>query len=170
MTKSKFLFTAILATMISAGAWAYAPGDTTADGSTAVGTGAHDVYEDVLPTDADASAGIAGVTYVNRVANRAGAAAQAAENHAAHASASASAAQSSANAAAGAASAALNEKVSLPTGTNDSLIKNVGTNVRPVYVNDGTAAVVQSIAIPVGGENFAETITSANVAKIWIEE
>lgn len=103
MTKSKFLFTAILATMISAGAWAYAPGDTTADGSTAVGTDAHDVYTDALPTDAEAGAGIAGVTYVNRVANRAGAAAQAAENHAAHASASASAAQSSADAAAAAA-------------------------------------------------------------------
>lgn len=102
MTKSKFLFTAILATMISAGAWAYAPGDTTADGSTAVGTGAHDVYVDA-PTDDEAGAGIAGVTYVNRVANRAGAAAQAAENHAAHASASASAAQTSADAAATAA-------------------------------------------------------------------
>ena len=105
MTKSKFLFTAILAIMISAGAWAYAPGDTTADGSTAVGTDAHDVYVDA-PTDGEAGAGIAGVTYVNRVANRAGAAAQAAEDHAAHASKSASAAQSSADAAAGAASAA----------------------------------------------------------------
>lgn len=106
MTKSKFLFTAILATMISAGAWANAPGDTNDDGSIKVAAGAHDVYVDVEPTDGEAGAGIAGVTYVNRVANRAGAAAQAAENHAAHASASASAAQTSADSAADAASAA----------------------------------------------------------------
>lgn len=66
-------------------------------------------------------------------------------------------------------SAALNEKVSLPTDTNDSPIKNVGTNARPVYVNNGTAAAVESITIPVGSENFANTITSANVAKIWIQ-
>ena len=102
MTKSKFLFTAILATMISAGAWAYAPGSEPNGVVADPTTGAHDVYEDA-PTDAEASAGIAGVTYVNRVANRAGAAAQAAEDHAAHASASASAAQSSADAAAAAA-------------------------------------------------------------------
>ena len=160
MTKSKFLFTAILATMISAGAWANTPTASEAANGTA-----HDVYTDA-PTTGEASAGIAGVTYVNRVANRAGAAAQAAENHAANASASAAAAQSSADAAAGAASAALNEKVSLPTDTNDNPIKNVGTNARPVYVNDGTAAAVQSITIPVGSENFATTITKNIIAPI----
>ncbi|MBR6684835.1 MAG: hypothetical protein IKL37_01050 [Alphaproteobacteria bacterium] len=161
MTKSKFLFTAILATMISVGAWANAP---TTDTEREEGT-VHDVYN---PTGL-AESGIAGVTYVNRVGEMAGAAAAAAEAHAADASKSAYAAQSSADAAAGAASAALNEKVSLPADTNDSPIKNVGTNARPVYVNNGTAAAVQSITIPVGSENFATTITSTNVAKIWIQ-
>ena len=61
----------------------------------------------------------------------------------------------------------LNEKVSLPTDTNDKPIKNVGANARPVYVNNGTAAAVESITIPVDADNFENATTTA---KIWIQK
>lgn len=143
MTKSKFLFTAILATMISAGAWAYDPGTPSDKGATAT-EGAHDVYVDA-PTDDEAGAGIAGVTYVNRVANRAGAAAQAAENHAAHASASASAAQTSADAAAtAAADAASAAEVAKNITAGDGVV------VTDMLGDDGETVVGKKIAVNPG--------------------
>ncbi len=95
MRKNSYIFTAILAIVVSTGAWADAP-DSVPDGVvTDPTTGAHNVYRPENLADS----GIAGVTYVNRVGEMAGAAAQAAEAHAAHASKSASAAQSSADSA-----------------------------------------------------------------------
>lgn len=143
MTKSKFLFTAILAIMISAGAWAYDPGTPSDKGATAT-EGAHDVYVDA-PTDDEAGAGIAGVTYVNRVANRAGAAAQAAENHAAHASASASAAQTSADTAADAAADAASAAEVAKNITGDE-----GIVVTDALGDDGKTVVGKKIAVNPG--------------------
>ena len=109
MRKNSYIFTAILAIVVSTGAWASTPTAKEAQDGTS-----HTVYTNA-PIEGEASEGIAGVTYVNRVANRAGAAAQAAENHAAHASKSAydaataaSNAQTSADAAATAANSITN--------------------------------------------------------------
>ncbi len=87
MLKQKFFFAVSFIAMLAAGV-AHA---NTASGD-AVGT-AHTVYTAAnnkgSSTVTDASSGIAGVTYVNRMVNVAGNAAQQAENHAASAGASA---------------------------------------------------------------------------------
>ena len=98
MIKTKFVFAVSLVAMLAvSSAWANAPGT-----GESVGT-AHEVYGESLSEEAT---GIAGVSYVNRVVNKAGASAQAAEAHAAAAGQSALDAASSAAAAASSAQSA----------------------------------------------------------------
>ncbi len=92
MIKTKFVFAVSLVAMLAvSSAWANAPGNGESVGD------AHEVYGESLSEEAT---GIAGVSYVNRVVNKAGASATAAEAHAAAAGASALAAAESAKKAA----------------------------------------------------------------------
>ena len=155
MIKTKFVFAVSLVAMLAvSSAWANAPG-----------TGesvdvAHEVYGDPLE---EGATGIAGVSYVNRVVNKAGASAEAAEAHAAAAGASAlAAAESAAQAATSAdkANAAL-------AGKQDNLTATGSAN-RPVYAVAGGVAAVTGVSIPVGA---AETTSTAETAwaSIWVE-
>ena len=132
MRKNSYIFTAILAIVVSTGAWANTPTAKEAQDGTS-----HTVYADA-PIDGEASEGIAGVTYVNRVANRAGAAAQAAENHAAHASKSAydaATAASNAQASADIAAAVIN-----------NLQAGDGVTVADVMSADGKSTVGKKVS------------------------
>ncbi len=132
MRKNSYIFTAILAIVVSTGAWASTPTAKEAQDGTS-----HPVYTNA-PIDGEASEGIAGVTYVNRVANRAGAAAQAAENHAAHASKSAydaATAASNAQASADIAAAVIN-----------NLQAGDGVTVADVMSADGKSTVGKKVS------------------------
>lgn len=139
MRKISYIFTAILAIVVSTGAWASTPTEKEAQNGTS-----HPVYDNA-PIEGEATEGIAGVTYVNRVANRAGAAAQAAEDHAAHASKSA---YDAATAASNAATAASNAQASadIAAAVINNLQAGDGVTVADVKSADGQSTVGKKVS------------------------
>ena len=135
MIKTKFVFAVSLVAMLAvSSAWANAPGT-----GESVGV-AHEVYGDPLE---EGATGIAGVSYVNRVVNKAGASAEAAEAHAAAAGQSAlDAASSAAEAASSAKKAndALTGKVSKAQGStnaNKAVITDASGNITTGTITSG---------------------------------
>lgn len=144
MRKISYIFTAILAIVASTGAWASTPTEKEAQNGTS-----HPVYDNA-PIEGEATEGIAGVTYVNRVANRAGAAAQAAEDHAAHASKSA---YDAATAASNAATAASNAQASadIAAAVINNLQAGDGVTVADVKSADGQSTVGKKVSAKISG-------------------
>ena len=135
MIKTKFVFAVSLVAMLAvSSAWANAPGTGESVGA------AHEVYGDPLAEDAT---GIAGVSYVNRVVNKAGASAEAAEAHAAAAGQSALNAASSAAAAASSAQSANNaltgkvSKAQGSTNANKAVITDASGNITTGTITSG---------------------------------
>ena len=147
MIKTKFVFAVSLVAMLAVGsAWAYDPADTTSTADTVATE--HTVYTNQTPTSTKDEGGtaIAGVSYVNRVVNKAGAAATAAEAHAAAAGASALDAASSAAAAASSAQLAndaLTGMVSKDQGStnaNKAVITDESGNIKTGKIMSGMIA------------------------------
>ena len=157
MIKTKFVFAVSLVAMLAvSSAWANAPGDGESVGD------AHEVYGESLSEEAT---GIAGVSYVNRVVNKAGASAQAAEAHAAAAGQSALNAASSAAAAASSAKSAndaLVNKQDKSTAVTHTANTAVGSATVPVYVNsNGVATAITSYSGKAASAGTADSATKA---------
>ena len=166
MIKTKFVFAVSLVAMLAvSSAWANAPGDGESVGD------AHEVYGESL---SEKATGIAGVSYVNRVVNKAGASAQAAEAHAAAAGQSALNAASSAAAAASSAKSANDALVNKqPKSTADYQMGNASgswttmTTKQQDALNSGVTSktkVTRPANTAVGSETLPVYVNSNGVA------
>lgn len=165
MIKTKFVFAVSLVAMLAvSSAWANAPGDGESVGD------AHEVYGESLSEEAT---GIAGVSYVNRVVNKAGASAQAAEAHAAAAGQSALDAALSAAAAASSAQSANDALANKqPKSTADYQMGNKSggwttmTTTQKNALNSGvtsTTKVTRPASTAVGSETVPVYVNSNGV-------
>lgn len=166
MIKTKFVFAVSLVAMLAvSSAWANAPEDGESVGD------AHEVYGESLSEEAT---GIAGVSYVNRVVNKAGASAQAAEAHAAAAGQSALDAALSAAAAASSAQSANDALANKqPKSTADYQMGNKSggwttmTTTQKNALNSGvtsTTKVTRPASTAVGSETVPVYVNSNGVA------
>lgn len=166
MLKSGLIFVASLVAVLAVGnAWADTPAGT--------GTDTVDKAHTVYTATGDATSGIAGVTYVNRMVNAAGNAAQKAEDHAAAAGAYAIQAENAAKAAQTTANNVAN-KVSIAQGDtnkNKAVITDASGDIttgqiKTDMIEDGAVTIAKTTGI------FGYIPTNSNgtgSAQIWVE-